>query len=233
MREIVLDTETTGLEPAQGHRIIEIGCVELRNRTPTGAKYHAYINPERDVPEESTRITNLTTEFLLDKPVFADVADGFLAFIDDSALVIHNAEFDLKFLNAELSRLKKPSIAAERAIDTMLIARRRFPGASASLDALCRRFDISLDDRRDKGHGALLDAALLAEVYLELSGGRQPGLELVAATAVAESRVLSFQPVTPRPAPLPARLSGEELARHEAAIAALGASAIWNLQAEA
>lgn len=233
MREIVLDTETTGLEPSQGHRIIEIGCLELRNRTPTGAKYHAYINPERDVPEESTRITNLTTEFLLDKPVFADVAEGFLAFIDDSALVIHNAEFDLKFLNAELSRLKKPGIAAERAIDTMLIARRRFPGASASLDALCRRFDISLDDRKDKGHGALLDAALLAEVYLELSGGRQPGLELMASAQTSENRVLAFQPIPPRPAPLAARLSGEEIARHEAAIAALGASAIWRLQAEA
>lgn len=233
MREIVLDTETTGLEPSQGHRIIEIGCLELRNRTPTGAKYHAYINPERDVPEESTRITNLTTEFLLDKPVFADVAEGFLAFIDDSALVIHNAEFDLKFLNAELSRLKKPGIAAERAIDTMLIARRRFPGASASLDALCRRFDISLDDRKEKGHGALLDAALLAEVYLELSGGRQPGLELMASAQTSENRVLAFQPIPQRPAPLAARLSGEEIARHEAAIAALGASAIWRLQAEA
>jgi DNA polymerase-3 subunit epsilon len=233
MREIVLDTETTGLEPSQGHRIIEIGCLELRNRTPTGAKYHAYINPERDVPEESTRITNLTTEFLLDKPVFADVAEGFLAFIDDSALVIHNAEFDLKFLNAELSRLKKPGIAAERAIDTMLIARRRFPGASASLDALCRRFDISLDDRKEKGHGALLDAALLAEVYLELSGGRQPGLELMASAQASENRVLAFQPIPPRPTPLAARLSGEEIARHEAAIAALGASAIWKLQAEA
>ena len=233
MREIVLDTETTGLEPSQGHRIIEIGCLELRNRTPTGAKYHAYINPERDVPEESQRITNLSTEFLRDKPVFADVVDGFLAFVGDSGLVIHNAEFDLKFLNAELSKLKKGPIAPSRAVDTMLIARRRFPGASASLDALCRRFDISLDDRKAKGHGALLDAALLAEVYLELSGGRQPGLELVATSGSSENRVVTFKPVVPRPSPLPPRLSAEDIERHDAAIATLGQSAIWRLQAEA
>jgi len=233
MREIVLDTETTGLDPNQGHRIIEIGCLELRNRTPTGAKYHAYINPERDVPEESQRITNLSTEFLRDKPVFADVVDGFLAFIGDSGLVIHNAEFDLKFLNAELGKLKKGSIAPSRAVDTMLIARRRFPGASASLDALCRRFDISLEDRKAKGHGALLDAALLAEVYLELSGGRQPGLELMATSVAVESRVLAFKPIAPRPSALPPRLSAEDLERHSAAIAALGSSAIWRLQAEA
>lgn len=233
MREIVLDTETTGLEPSQGHRIIEIGCLELRNRTPTGAKYHAYINPERDVPEESQRITNLSTEFLRDKPVFADVVDGFLAFIGDSGLVIHNAEFDLKFLNAELSKVKKGSIAPSRAVDTMLIARRRFPGASASLDALCRRFDISLDDRKAKGHGALLDAALLAEVYLELSGGRQPGLELVATSGLSENRVVAFKPVVPRPTPLPPRLSAEDLERHAVAVATLGQSAIWRLQAEA
>jgi len=229
MREIVLDTETTGLEPAQGHRIIEIGCLELRNRTPTGARYHAYINPERDVPEESQRITNLSTEFLLDKPVFADVVDGFLEFIGDSALVIHNAEFDLKFLNAEFARVKKPKILSERAVDTLQIARRRFPGAPASLDALCRRFDIALEDRRAKGHGALLDAELLAQVYLELSGGRQPGLELVAAGGNGSSGggSVAHQPVPPRPEPLPSRLSVDELARHDVAVAALGGSAIW------
>jgi DNA polymerase-3 subunit epsilon len=232
MREIVLDTETTGLDPGQGHRIIEIGCLELRNRTPTGAKYHAYINPERDVPEESQRITNLSTEFLRDKPVFADVVDGFLEFIGDSGLVIHNAEFDLKFLNAELGKLKKGSIPSTRAVDTLMIARRRFPGASASLDALCRRFDISLDDRRAKGHGALLDAALLAEVYLELSGGRQPGLELVANAGLSDNRAVVFKPVVPRPSPLPPRISAEELERHAVAIATLGQSAIW-FQAEA
>lgn len=233
MREIVLDTETTGLDPGQGHRVIEIGCLELRNRTPTGGRYHAYINPERDVPEEAQRITNLSTAFLLDKPVFADVVDGFLAFIGDSPLVIHNAEFDLKFLNAEFARLKKPSLPSSRATDTLMIARRRFPGASASLDALCRRFDISLDDRKEKGHGALLDAELLAEVYLELSGGRQPGLELVATAVSSDNRAMIFKPVVPRPAPLPPRISAEELARHATAIATLGASALWNLQAEA
>jgi DNA polymerase-3 subunit epsilon len=233
MREIVLDTETTGLDPGQGHRVIEIGCLELKNRTPTGARYHAYINPERDVPEEAQRITNLSTAFLLDKPVFADVADGFLEFIGDSPLVIHNAEFDLKFLNAELTRLKKPTLTASRATDTLMMARRRVPGASASLDALCRRFDISLDERKEKGHGALLDVFLLAEVYLELLGGRQPGLELVANAATNGSRAMIFKPVLPRPAPLAPRISAEELARHAAAIATLGASALWNLQAEA
>lgn len=229
MREIVLDTETTGLDPAQGHRIIEIGCLELKNRTPTGAHYHAYINPQRDVPEDSRRITNLSTEFLLDKPLFADVVDGFLSFIGDSALIIHNAEFDLKFLNAELARLNRTSLSSERAIDTVHIARRRFPGASASLDALCRRFNISLDERKANGHGALLDAELLAEVYLELSGGRQPALELMANAVAAASRAaLVFAPIVPRPATLAPRVSEDERARHQAAIAALGPAALWN-----
>jgi DNA polymerase-3 subunit epsilon len=232
MREIVLDTETTGLEPGQGHRIIEIGCVELKNRTPTGARYHCYVNPERDVPEDAQRVTNLTTEFLIDKPLFADIADAFLDFIGDSPLVIHNAEFDLKFLNAELARLQRSAIPAARAVDTVLIARRRFPGAPASLDALCRRFDIALDERQANGHSAILDAELLAQVYLELSGGRQPGLDLVAASVAADSRTIVHQALPPRPRPLPALVSAEELARHHAAMAALGGGAIWNLQAE-
>lgn len=228
MREIVLDTETTGLEPAQGHRIIEIGCIELKNRTPTGARYHTYLNPERDVPEESRRITNLSTEFLVDKPLFADAVDAFLAFIGDDPLVIHNAEFDLKFLNAELTRVAKPKLDPDRAIDTMLIARRKFPGSPASLDALCKRFDISLDDRRAKGHGALLDVELLAQVYLELSGGRQPGLELVASDAAQGGGAkVTHLPIPPRPKELPSRLTADELARHEAAIAGLGPGAIW------
>lgn len=231
MREIVLDTETTGLDPSQGHRVIEIGCIELKNGTPTGGRYHAYINPERDVPEEATRISNLTTEFLLDKPLFADVAEGFLAFIGDSPLVIHNAEFDIKFLNAELTRLARPTIAFGRAVDTVLIARKRFPGAPASLDALCRRFDISLEERRGKGHGALLDAELLAQVYLELSGGRQPGLELVATAAAANRATIVYLPVPPRTRALPSLVSEEELAQHQAAIEKLGAAAIWRLQA--
>jgi len=229
MREIVLDTETTGLDPAQGHRIIEIGCLELKNRTPTGRRYHAYINPERDVPEDARRITNLSTEFLLDKPLFADVAEGFLSFIEDSALIIHNAEFDLRFLNAELGRVNRASLPPERAIDTIHIARRRFPGASASLDALCRRFNISLEERKANGHGALLDAELLAEVYLELSGGRQPALELIAnAVAAATRAALIFAPIAPRPVALAPRLSEDERAEHQAAMAALGPAALWN-----
>lgn len=228
MREIVLDTETTGLEPAQGHRIIEIGCIELKNRTPTGARYHTYLNPERDVPEEARRITNIASEFLIDKPLFADAVDGFLAFIADSPLVIHNAEFDIKFLNAELARVAKPKLDIDRAIDTMLIARRKFPGSPASLDALCKRFDISLDERRSNGHGALLDVELLAQVYLELSGGRQPGLELVAGdTAGASGAKVVNTPIPPRQYTLPSLLTAEELARHEAAVASLGAGAIW------
>lgn len=228
MREIVLDTETTGLEPAQGHRIIEIGCIELKNRTPTGARYHTYLNPERDVPEESRRITNLSTEFLLDKPLFADAVDAFLAFIGDDPLVIHNAEFDLKFLNAELARASKPKLNPDRAVDTMLMARRKFPGSPASLDALCKRFDIGLDERKAKGHGALLDVELLAQVYLELLGGRQPGLELVAGDAAAGSAAkVAYARIPPRPHSLASRLTAEELARHEAAIASLGAGAVW------
>lgn len=228
MREIVLDTETTGLEPSQGHRIIEIGCIELNNGTPTGGRYHTYLNPERDVPEESTRITNITTEMLVGKPLFADAVEGFLAFIADSPLVIHNAEFDLKFLNAELTRANKPKLDPARAVDTMLIARRRFPGSPASLDALCKRFNIGLEERREKGHGALLDVELLAQVYLELLGGRQRGLELTASDAGnGGRRTVKHQPLPARPQPLPARLSDEELARHEAAVQGLGAAAIW------
>jgi DNA polymerase III subunit epsilon len=227
MREIVLDTETTGLEPSQGHRIIEIGCLELNNRTPTGAKYHVYINPQRDVPEEAQKISNLSTEFLQDKPLFADVVDGFIEFIADSPLVIHNAEFDIKFLNSELTKAKRPTLPLARAIDTVHIARKKFPGSPASLDALCRRFNISLDERKSKGHGAMLDVELLAQVYLELLGGKQPGLELVAKSTGTSGVVLKRQPATPRPAALPSRLSDDERSRHDALIASLGDKAIW------
>lgn len=227
MREIVLDTETTGLEPSQGHRIIEIGCLELNNRTPTGAKYHVYINPLRDVPEEAQKISNLSTEFLQDKPLFADVVDGFIEFIADSPLVIHNAEFDIKFLNSELTKAKRPTLPLARAIDTVHIARKKFPGSPASLDALCRRFNISLDERKSKGHGAMLDVELLAQVYLELLGGKQPGLELVAKSTGMSGVVLKRQPATPRPVALPSRLSDDERSRHDALIASLGDKAIW------
>ncbi|MFC4352346.1 DNA polymerase III subunit epsilon [Fodinicurvata halophila] len=176
MREIVLDTETTGLDPEAGHRIIEIGCVELENHVPTTRNLQLYLNPDRDIPEDSFRVHGLSFEFLADKPRFSDVAQQFLEFIAEAPLVIHNADFDLKFLNAELARSGLPPIPADRAIDTVKIARQRFPGAQASLDALCRRFEIDLSER--SLHGALLDCQLLAAVYLELRGGRQPGLIL-------------------------------------------------------
>lgn len=176
MREVVLDTETTGLDPRSGHRIVEIGCVELINHMATGKHFHKYLNPERDIPEQASAIHGLTEEFLSDKPLFADIAEEFEAFIGDSTLVIHNAEFDLGFINAEREKISQPPVAPDRAIDTVSLARRKFPGAQANLDALCRRFKIDNSDRTV--HGALKDAQLLAEVYLELIGGRQQDLGL-------------------------------------------------------
>lgn len=176
MREIVLDTETTGMEPSEGHRLIEIGCVELENHVPTGRSYHQYINPERDVPADAVAVHGITGDFLKDKPVFSQVYDEFLDFIKGGTLVIHNAEFDMKFINAELKTVGFPSIPLKEVIDTLKMAREKFPGSPANLDALCRRFSIDLSAR--ELHGALLDAQLLAEVYLELLGGRQRGLSL-------------------------------------------------------
>jgi DNA polymerase-3 subunit epsilon len=178
MREIVLDTETTGLDPFSGHRVVEIGCIELINHVRTGNYYHTYLNPERDMPREAEAVHGLSGEFLKDKPRFNEIAGSFLEFIGDDPLVIHNAAFDLKFLNAELAVAKRREIDFERAIDTVLIARRKFPGQPASLDALCKRFNIDLAARTK--HGALLDSELLADVYLELLGGRQSSLGLVA-----------------------------------------------------
>ena len=178
MREVVLDTETTGLDPRSGHRIVEIGCVELINHMATGKHFHKYLNPERDIPEQASVIHGLTEEFLSSQPVFADIAEEFEAFIGDSTLVIHNAEFDLGFINAEREKISQPPIASNLAIDTVSLARRKFPGAQANLDALCRRFKIDNSDR--SLHGALKDARLLAEVYLELIGGRQQNLGLSA-----------------------------------------------------
>ena len=172
MREIILDTETTGLDPKSGDRLVEIGCVELDNHLPTGRTYHQYVNPERDMPDEAFRVHGLSVAFLAKHPVFADIADAFLEFIGDADLVIHNASFDLGFINAELQRLGRASVENRRAIDTVQIARGKYPGAQASLDALCRRFEIDLSARTK--HGALLDAELLADVYLELVGGRSP-----------------------------------------------------------
>ena len=191
MREVVLDTETTGLDPLSGHRIVEIGCVELVNHVASGRTYHQYINPERDMPAEAFRVHGLSEEFLSGHPVFADVAEAFVDFVGTAPLVIHNASFDMGFINAELARLKRPSIPMAQAVDTVSMARKKFPGAGASLDALCKRFQI--DNTHRDLHGALLDARLLAEVYLELIGGRQPDLELAAeiqAEAVAVEKVV-------------------------------------------
>ena len=176
MREIVLDTETTGLDPQDGHRLVEIGCVEIQGGIPTGGTWHCYINPERDMPQDAYAVHGLSAEFLADKPFFAHLADEFLAFIADSNLVIHNAGFDLRFLNAELVRAKRPPLPLDRAIDTLALARRRHPGARVSLDDLCQRYGI--DNTRRVKHGALLDAEILAEVYVELTGGRQTAFAL-------------------------------------------------------
>ncbi len=210
MREIVLDTETTGLDPGAGHRVVEIGCVELLNHVPTGRFYQAYINPERDMPEEAFQIHGLSEDFLADKPPFRDMVETFLAFLAEGKLVIHNASFDLKFLNAELAALDRPPLPAERAVDTVQLARRKFPGAPANLDALCKRLGVDASAREK--HGALLDAELLAEVYLELMGGRQAGLELASGGEAVATGGGGESVARP---PRPHQASAEELAAHE------------------
>lgn len=226
MREIVLDTETTGFEPAEGHRIVEIGAIELLNHLPTGRTFHRYMNPDRSMPAEAFAVHGLGDDFLRDKPRFAEIAAAFLDFIGtESRLVIHNAAFDMKFLNAELGWLSLPQIAADRAVDTVAMARRKFPGSPASLDALCRRFGI--DNSVREKHGALLDSELLAEVYLELVGGRQPDLVLSGAAEVSRPGDTGPWRPLPRPAPLPSRLTETEKAAHAAFVTALGPTAIW------
>jgi DNA polymerase-3 subunit epsilon len=223
MREIVLDTETTGLDPFQGHRVVEIGCLELVNRIPSGQSFHRYINPERDVPQEAFAVHGLSTEFLKTHPGFADVAEEFLAFVGDAPLIAHNASFDLGFLNAELDRIGRPVLGRERLVDTLLLARRKFPGVSNRLDDLCQRFGI--DNSKRTKHGALLDAELLAEVYLELIGARQAQLgltQIAAATLGGELRVTRQRPV-----PLVSRLTDAVKAAHRAFVATLGAHPIW------
>lgn len=182
MREIVLDTETTGLDPAAGHRLVEIACIELINGVPSGAMFHRYLNPQRDIPAEAFAVHKLSLEFLSDKPLFAEIADEFIAFMEDSPLIAHNAEFDCKFVNAELLRCDRPKLSC-KTIDTVMLARQKFPGAPASLDALCKRFAI--DNSARTVHGARLDAELLAVVYMELLGGRQHGLGLAASAVQA------------------------------------------------
>ncbi|MDP6109660.1 MAG: DNA polymerase III subunit epsilon [Rhodospirillales bacterium] len=217
MREIVLDTETTGLNPLGGHRIVEIGCIELVNHLATGETYHQYINPERDMPEEAFAVHGLSDDFLSKQPKFAQIADVFLEFIGDATLVIHNAQFDMGFINAELARLERPPVPMARSIDTVQMARKKFPGAQANLDALCRRFQINNTAR--ELHGALLDSELLAEVYLELIGGRQPDLELAEnASAAAKTTIEETACAPGGREPRPHAASAEELAAHEAFI---------------
>ncbi len=214
MREVVLDTETTGLDPGSGHRVVEIGCLELINHVPTGVEFHHYLDPERDMPDEAFRIHGLSGEFLKGQKKFAAVAEELNAFLEDSPLVIHNASFDIKFLNAEFEAVGQPPLAMSRAVDTMLMARQKFPGAPASLDALCKRFDIDLTVR-DK-HGALLDSQLLAAVYLELIGGRQTDLALVADTRMETPTDVVPRAIREARSDLPgAQPTAEEISAHE------------------
>ena len=225
MREVVLDTETTGFDPESGDRIVEIGAVELMGHMATGRTYHQYINPERSMPEEAFQVHGLGDDFLKDKPKFAAVGQAFLDFIGDAKLVIHNAAFDIKFLNAELKWMGLPQIPWDQAIDTLAIARKKFPGSPASLDALCRRFGI--DNASRTLHGALLDSEILAEVYLELIGGRQPDFGLSTAGQTSGAQDTSGWSPRPRKTALPSRLTDTEAAAHAEFVAQLGDDAVW------
>jgi DNA polymerase-3 subunit epsilon len=238
MREIVLDTETTGFDPFSGDRIVEIGAVELYNHMPTGETYHVYINPERGMPDEAFGVHGIGPDLLdnprppekgevtlKDKPVFAKVGQGFLDFVRDAKLVIHNASFDMKFLNAELKWMGLRELPMNQAIDTLAMARQRFPGAPATLDALCRRFNI--DNSNRVLHGALLDSEILAEVYLELIGGRQPDFGLATAAAGNGGAVEDDWRPQARSSPLPARITAEEQAAHDAFVEKMGDGALW------
>lgn len=229
IREIILDTETTGISPADGHRIVEIGAVELINHVPSGQTFHVYINPERDMPKEAEAVHGLSSAFLKDKPVFKSIAKDFLSFISDSLLVIHNASFDVAFLNAELSYLEEAPLEMGRVLDTLAMARRKHPMASNSLDALCKRYGI--DNTRRTKHGALLDSELLAEVYLELLGGRQTALNLASETRKTGTPIaVSVQhrmAAERRQTPLPPRLTEQEREAHQALVDGLGPAALW------
>lgn len=238
MREIVLDTETTGFDPFSGDRIVEIGAVELYNHMPTGETYHVYINPERSMPQEAFGVHGIGPDLLeppqrpekgqvtlRDKPVFAKFGQSFLDFVRDSRMVIHNASFDMKFLNAELGWINLPQLPMEQALDTLAIARKRFPGSPATLDALCRRFHI--DNSNRTLHGALLDSEILAEVYLELIGGRQPDFGLSTTSSGSTGQASDDWRPAPRPTPLPSRITAEETKAHDAFVAKLGEDALW------
>ena len=223
MREIVLDTETTGLDPLAGDRLVEIGCIELVNRFPTGKIFHCYFNPERDMPESALKIHGLTIDFLKDQPLFAQRVGELVGFLGDAPLVAHNAMFDLAFLNAELERAGQTTVSRERIIDTLLLARRKHPGAANRLDDLCARYAV--DNSRRTKHGALLDAELLAEVYVELIGARQAQLILSQAPRIQAAGEIIV--VRERPAPLPVRLTADAQAAHRRFIASLGENAVW------
>jgi DNA polymerase-3 subunit epsilon len=225
LREIVFDTETTGLDPVQGHRLVEIGCVELLDRFPTGRTFHKYINPERDMPIEAFNVHGLSIEFLKQHTLFLEIADEFLDFVGDAPLVAHNGYFDLAFINSELDLAKRATFARDRIIDTLMLARRKHPGQSNKLDDLCLRYKI--DNSKRTKHGALLDAELLAEVYIELTDARQTSLGLVASNSrmIVDGRSSNVGRM--RPSPLPPRVSDEERAAHAAFIATLGESAVW------
>jgi DNA polymerase III subunit epsilon len=225
VREIVFDTETTGLDPVQGHRLVEIGCVELVNRFPTGRTFHSYLNPERDMPIEAFNVHGLSVEFLKQHRFFHEVAEEFLEFVADAPLVAHNGYFDLAFINSELDLAKRPPFARDRIIDTLMLARRKHPGAPNRLDDLCLRYKI--DNSKRTKHGALLDAELLAEVYIELTDARQTTLTLVAngARTIFVGRKGAAGPA--RPAPLPSRVTEDERTAHAAFIATLGENAVW------
>jgi DNA polymerase-3 subunit epsilon len=225
MREIVLDTETTGLDPAQGHRVVELGCIELLNRIPTGSTFHRYLNPERDVPAEAFAVHGLSTEFLSDKPRFSDVADEFLAFIGEAPLVAHNASFDHGFLCAELKRVERVLIARERLIDTLMLARRKHSAGPYSLDALCARYGI--DNSRRTKHGALLDAEILAEVYVELIGARQAQLGLAEMIDPRLNGQDGTIVLRERPIALTPRLTDADRAAHADFVGSLGGDAMW------
>ena len=225
LREIVFDTETTGLDPARGDRLIEIGCIEIYNRIPTGREFHRYLNPERDIHPDAAAVHGLTLDFLKDKPLFAAVADEFLDFVGDAQLVAHNATFDVSFINAELARLAKPALASHRVVDTLALARRRNPAGPNSLDALCKRFGV--DNSKRTKHGALMDAVLLANVYVELLGERQATLGLGGQSAEQSNARARSGPARQRPQPLPSRLSEITAAAHRQFVKTLGPNAIW------
>jgi len=224
MREIVFDTETTGLDPLSGDRLVEIGCIELLNRFPTGKTFHFYFNPERDMPEAAFKVHGLSIEFLKDKPLFAEKADELIAFLGDAQLIAHNAMFDHGFLNAELERTGRAAVSRDRMIDTLMLARRKHPGGSNRLDDLCLRYQI--DNSRRTKHGALLDAELLAEIYVELIGARQASLVL-SQSATPETVAGAIVVVRERSTPLAVRLTEEERAAHRSFVATLGENAIW------